>query len=384
MSSRHQAAIIALTALCALVIPAPASASPWTLAKDELTLSFDFNLARARREYLQSGAFQVFPFQGEFQTSGLYMSARYGFTDRFELSADVALKQISYTSQTVLKNDIDPLTLPQARAAVLDFSGQDWGAGDMRLTGRYNFYRGPVLLTGEVTSKIPLGYKAPEGTFNPETFEKLGDDLTLGDGQVDVAATMLFGTYIPLTNSFVRAGVGYNHRFSTPGDQLLVDAKIGQFLSQRVIPFVGVRWTKTLFQGEVIGVTPFYPKPEAPPEEFNFAKVRLDPLRLDRDITQIETGAILRFDALDLQVGYTHVIGGKNTAAIRSVDISIVFSIPNATTCGMSECEEVEETAAAEPVVEPAPVATPEPAVEPEPVVAQPVNTEFISPDGAE
>jgi hypothetical protein len=35
-------------------------------------------------------------------------------------------------------------------------------------------------------------------------------------------------------------------------------------------------------------------------------------------------------------------------------------------------------------VVEPAPVATPEPAVEPEPVVAQPVNTEFISPDGAE
>jgi hypothetical protein len=374
---RQNMAICALAALAALITPTTAMASPWTLPKDELTLSFDFNLGLADEEYLQDGKRQLYPFKGSFQTSALYMGLRYGFTDRFEVAADVALKQLSFTSQVVLDNRKDPLTLPEARAAVLDFSGQDWGAGDMRLAGRYNFYRGPVMVTGEVLSKIPLGYKAPQSTFDPETLERDDDDLTLGDAQIDLSATLLLGAYIPLTNSFVRAGVGYNHRFDTPGDQLLVDAKIGQFAGKNFIPFVGMRWAKTLFKGEVIGVTPFYPKPEAPPEKFNFDAVRLDLLRLDRDVLQWEAGVILRFDALDLQLAYTHVADGKNTAALRAVDIAIVFAIPNATTCGMTTCEDAEEVEEAEPTEEPtAEEPTTEPPVE-EPV-NQPVNQQIV------
>lgn len=366
--------------LIAVLLPLSASASPWTLPKDELTLSFDFNLGMARREFLQNGDREVYPFEGRFQTSGLYMGARYGFTDNFELSADVALKQIAFTSDVVVANLKDTYTLEEARESVLDFSGMDWGAGDMRLTGRYNFLRSALMVTGEVSAKIPLGYRAPEGTFEPDTLaqrladglppEKLGDDLALGDGQIDVAATLLLGTYIAPTSTFVRAGLGYNHRFDSPGDQLLVDAKIGQYLTQRLIPFVGIRWNKTLFEGEVIGNTPFYPNPEAPASEFNINAVQIQDLRLDRDVLQWEAGLIMRFDALDLQLAYTHVVDGKNTAALRAVDIALVFSIPNATTCGMAVCEEGEQEAVAEPTAE-------------EPAVAEPVgpaNSQIVEP----
>jgi hypothetical protein len=86
---------------------------------------------------------------------------------------------------------------------------------------------------------------------------------------------------------------------------------------------------------------------------------------------------ILRFDALDLQLAYTHVADGKNTAALRAVDIAIVFAIPNATTCGMTTCEDAEEVEEAEPTEEPtAEEPTTEPPVE-EPV-NQPVNQQIV------
>ena len=121
-------------------------------------------------------------------------------------------------------------TLDDARGRVVDFDATSLGAADLDLFARYNLYRGPVVITPEVRLKVPLGYAPPSGTFEDlNTSFATSDDVALGDGQVDLTTSMLFGTYLPWTRTFARADVGFNARFGGPGHQLLANAKVGQF-----------------------------------------------------------------------------------------------------------------------------------------------------------
>jgi hypothetical protein len=80
--------------------------------------------------------------------------------------------------------------------------------GDIRVSGRWQLFRTSLAGALELRLKTPTGYDAPAGTFgrdrrNAEDFlenvvsyvkpENVSDDVTLGDGQLDIGGAILLG-----------------------------------------------------------------------------------------------------------------------------------------------------------------------------------------------
>ena len=330
-----------LALVLTLAVPSLALASPWTLPQHELVISTDLSFSSADQEYLYEGStLQDYPLRGHFRSTNLALSFRYGFTDAFEMEARPNFKQLSYDADPVILG-LGPLasnetfTLPDARKGVIDFDASKFGAADMNLAARYNLYRGVVVVTPEVGAKIPLGYRAPEATFselNPaESQFTVSDDATLGDGQVDVHAGLLLGTYIPLTRSFVRADGGFIHRFGAPGDQVYANAKVGQYALENLIFFAGVRWVETVIKGDAIGKTFVDTNPTQSALNYSFESVVVRDLFLDRDSSVVELGALIDLGKVEMQIGFEEVVAGRNFANLTSVNIGITTSFPDAT-----------------------------------------------------
>lgn len=336
-----------LPLLCALLtgatlLPTTASASPWTLPADRLALSVDMSFSTADREFLPrklsaanaryEGKRQLFPLGGEFSSASLRVQTRYGFTDKLEFELSAEIKQISYESDSVylgITDDPNSVTVQEARNGIIDFDSTGTGLADIHLATRYNLLRKTsALLTIEGDLKLPGGYEAPQGTFSNldpanGVFE-VGDDVALGDGQIDARLSLLFGTYIPPTRTFGRAGVGYNHRMGTPGDQLVFDAKVGQFLSPKIVLFVGGRGALTLFDGEPIGQTFIDTTPSQGADTYSFDSVIIEDLRLDRDFVAAEGGIILSLGGIEFQIAHSRIVWGTNIAALATTSVSLV------------------------------------------------------------
>lgn len=336
-----------LPLLCALLagsvlLPTTAAASPWTLPADRLTLTVDMSFATADREFLPrklssanaafEGKRQRFPLGGEFSSASLRVQTRYGFTDRLEFELSAEIKQISYESDSVylgLVDDPNSVTVEDARKGIIDFDSTGTGLADLHLAARYNLLRRTsALLTIEGDLKLPGGYDDPSGTFSNldpanGVFE-VGDDVALGDGQIDARLSLLFGTYIPPTRTFARAGLGYNHRMGTPGDQLIFDAKVGQFLSPKIVIFVGGRGAYTLFDGDPIGQTFIDTQPAQDADTYSFGNVIVEDLRLDRDFVAAEGGIILSLGGIEFQIAHSRVVWGANIAALATTSVSLV------------------------------------------------------------
>jgi hypothetical protein len=90
----------------------------------------------------------------------------------------------------------------------------------------------PFVLATELRMKTPTGYDRPSGTFgarptsaadflaNVTTYarpDNVSDDVTLGDGQLDLSATVLVGVSLG-PRVFLRADGGYVLRFGGAGD----------------------------------------------------------------------------------------------------------------------------------------------------------------------
>ncbi len=328
-----------LSSLCVLALSAPGmvSASPWTLPQHDLVVSTDFSFASASKEFLNDGTNQLYSVNGQLRTSSLALSLRYGFTDNFEMEIRPTFKQLSYKSDPVLLGVLEePYSLDDARSQIIDFDSSVIGAGDMDLVGRYSLLRSKFLLvTAEGGSKIPLGYKQPQGTFSSLDFEsaqfEVGDDATLGDGQIDIHAGLLFGTYVPLSRTFARVDTAYNHRFSTPGDQVLANVKVGQYLGQSLILVGGVRWAKTITDGEPIGETFVDTDPGQSAQQFDSSKVDVRPLYLDRDYTIVELGVIAQFEHIEFRVAVEDVLDGRNYADLRTLNFGLSSKFIGAT-----------------------------------------------------
>jgi hypothetical protein len=422
MMMMKRAGLACVASCVCLGLPGVAAASPWTLPQHELVLATDFGFSVADSEYLNAGERQRYPLRGVFEQSSLGLGARYGFTDQFEMEARVTFKQVSFDIDPVIL-EISPFvetddagqtrvsddaTLEQIRASVIDFGSTQLGAADLDVAARYNLYKGWILVTPQIAAKIPLGYEGPRATFDqldigsPQI--EVGDDVTLGDGQVDLSASLLLGTYIPQTRTFVRADAGFNWRFAAPGNQLLANAKVGQFLLDRFILFGGVRYARTVSDGSSIGDTFVDTNPTQSAADYQFAgNVEIRPLFLDRDFVTIEAGAIVNLDRVEIQVVYTDVIDGRNYADLRGVNVGVITSIPDATRQGgedelepTEEVEVVEEVILVpvdegedegeqEPKAPPAPTEPPpEPEAAPEPAPGAPSEGEpEVPPDGA-
>lgn len=320
-----------------LVTGSSAWASPWTLPKDEMSLSLSYDFQRATHEFMVDGTRQEFPLDAEYQGHTLGLGVRYGLTSRLELEVDLQLKSVAYLSKSVIVGiPTDTVDLAGARAAVLDFTASEVGAGDIFLAARYNLARSAVgSISTETRAKFPTGYRAPGQTFRDPSApsgDSIEDDLSLGDGQSDIEQSVLFGVYAAATRTFGRAGVGARLRFGGPGHQAIADAKVGQYVGQNVLLFGGVRGAYTLLEGDSLGLTFVATRNNVTPENIRPTDIRQDPLRLDKDYVQTEGGLILLIsERVEVQGVYSYIPAGKNIPSIHSFAVSTTIRIPDLT-----------------------------------------------------
>lgn len=377
--------VCALGLMC--LVPSLAYASPWTLPQHELVLSTGYTYASADREYLQNGKNQDFSINGEFLSSTLGIGARYGLTDKLEVELQGSFKHLSYDVDPVILDIKDITNRQEARDQVTDFDTERAGASDMNLGFRYNLYRGVVMVTPEFNLKVPLGYDKPRGTFRnvgewlsgEDDVLVVEDDVTLGDGQVDARLGLLLGTFIPASKTFARGGAGFVFRFGDPGHQIMADIKVGQFLSPKLIVFGGVRYIKTVTEGEIIGDTFVDTNPTQDARDFAFASVEIQKLRLDRDYTSVEFGAIIRLDGAEMQLNVEKIVDGANVADLTSFGIGITVPMPDITAPEEPDVpeatEEIEDTEDAEDAIEVPVEEDLEPVPAPKPAPAPPKLT---------
>lgn len=331
--------LAAVVGLSVIALGGNAFASPWTLPKDDLSLTLGFDFQQATEEYQTDGARREFPLDGTFTSQTLGLGLRYGFTDRLELELDVQLKSVAYKAEPVVLRfapGVETVDLQGARDAVYDFSESVIGLGDITLAARYNLYRRPMgVISTETRAKLPGGYRAPGQTFRDPTNASPNaqeDDVTLGDGQTDLEQSILFGGYVPATRTFARAGLGVRLRFGAPGHQAIGDAKVGQFIGKSLVVFGGVRGAFTVIEGDTLGTTFVVTRNNVTSQNIRDSDIRRDLLSLDKDFLQTEAGllVVLSSDA-EMQVVYSYIPVGKNISAIHSVSVGMTIRIPELT-----------------------------------------------------
>ncbi len=327
----------ACAVVAVVLLSAPVMASPWTLPSGDATLQVSFDYSSATEEWVD-GRKQSFPLDGRFTSSTIRFDARYGFAERFEVAAELNLKDVAYKSDPVVlvPPEAGPdgtVTRQAAQDAVFDFSASDRGLADIYLIGRYKLVDGPVKITSETSVKLPSGYQQPSGTFvtddegNPRVgSDFVSDDVALGDGQTDVSQAFLLGTYVPQTRSFVRMDLGYRLRLNEPGDQVFGAFKAGQFIGEWFVLFAGVGGDLTVIEGEPIGVS-FVAKGD------NVTADNIDPATdiqqvkqlLDKDQLKVEGGVTFLIDPVELQFAYTRALIGSNLPVLNTVTVGTTF-----------------------------------------------------------
>lgn len=318
-----------------------AIASPWTLPQGYAVFDAAYNYQLADSEFFDEGGARVFPLNGEYTASTIRLAARFGFTDRLELEASLPLTIVSYTADSVILLTPDP-TSPEApidffQRNIIDLNRTTSGVGDIRLAGRYRWMLQPLALATEVRIKAPTGYDGPSGTFgdSPKTDEeflsqiatvvtpeRLQDDVTLGDAQLDIAASMLAG-YAFHFGLFARLDLGYNLRLGGAADQIIGAVKVGQLIGSGLLLFAGARLNYSIETGRIIGVSVAAIDPELPADQYGGTNnLLLREVELARDNFDLELGAIFRLSQeVELNATYSRTMWGRNTSLNNSVTL---------------------------------------------------------------
>jgi len=315
-------ALAVVLATCSLTLPASADASPWTLDKGRGVVRVSTDYQFATHEWLLTGGYQAFPLGGRFFSVNVRADIRYGITDRLEIGGQLALSHVSYDATEVFFPELeDVATREQAAASITSFDSRYTGLGDVLIYARYRLVpreQWRFTATPELHLKIPTGYRKPQGTFTEDG--SLGDDVTLGDGQIDITARMHFGL-IPHPRVFIRADVGFRLRLFGPGQQVVGGLKVGGRIGRFLIPYLGVDAEHTLNEGKVIGQSITTKTPTKPPPEFTLADLRPIDYRLDRTSIRPAVGLILSFERFEIDLGYQTVAYGRNVARIHAVNV---------------------------------------------------------------
>ena len=331
---RYRLRVAGFVAAAILSFAARAQASPWTLPKDELLLSVNYDFQLADDEFLPDGSFQRFPLEGRFVSNTLRLGTRYGFTPKFELGGEANFKAVTYTAQPVLLAiPEDSEDLRAVRGELKNFSQTQVGAADVYVTGRYNFYRRLVVLTNETRLKFPTGYPAPQGTFDLDTFE-VQDDLALGDAQTDIEDSILFGFFVPATRTFGRLDAGFRFRFGGPGHQAIGSVKAGQFVGKHFIFFAGTGGALTVIEGDIIGKTFVSTEPDGLDTvdvEVGVNTIGVD-LPYDKDWLNVEGGLIfLPVPGVEVQLAYSKTVFGRNIPASHGIFLGTAVRLQDLT-----------------------------------------------------
>jgi hypothetical protein len=310
------------------------------LDEDQVVISGRFDLQHAGREFLdEAGSAQVFPLEGTYRAANFETSIRYGLLDRLELQMRIPLKVVSYTSDPVILLPSDDGGVDYYQENVVDLSEHLLGVGDIRWSGRYQLIRGAFTTALGVTLKTPTGYDRPAGTFGREpksrsdfqdnigTYvqpDNVEDDVTLGDGQVDLDAEVLMGWSLP-SRTFLRLDAGYRLRLGGAGDQILGNLKVGQLIGKRILIQVGSRLAYAVQDGDVIGISVAAEDPTLPAEAYGgTTNLELREIRLDYDRLSINAGLIVQVTrTVETQISYNRVVWGRNTSLTQTLSLGM-------------------------------------------------------------
>jgi len=329
-----------------LLIPSIGSASPWVLDERELVISGRFDFSLAEREFLKTGELQDFPLNGRLRSAGYETSIRFGVVENLEIEFNVPIKQITYRSDPVIlvpcsEGASSSDCFQQDQGNVIDLSRTESGLADLRLSARYQFLQGAVAGAVGLEVKTPTGYDDPSGTFGSEPKdrqqfldgfarfvqpENVQDDVTLGDGQLDLALTTLWGWSLP-SRTFLRLDSGYVLRTRGAGDQITANLQIGQQLGQRFLLKAGTNFAYTVEDGEIIGISVAAEDPNLPAEDFGGpTNLRLLEVPLSEDRLRINAGMLARIsERTELNLSYARLVWGRNVSRTDTVSLGLAF-----------------------------------------------------------
>lgn len=329
---------------CALLTAAAnVDASPWTLPPGTLVVNGSYTYQSATQEFIESGGARSFPLRGRYVGNTYSLNVRFAPVEGLEFELGVPVRTVSYTSDPVLllarpSGSAEP-ELDYYQRNVLNLSRTASGIGDLSVAARWRAMLQPFPLALELRAKVPTGYAQPQGTFGsrPATRdefvadiprwvapENVRDNVTLGDGQLDLGFNVLLG-YAFRTRTFVRVDAGYNLRLGSAGDQVLSAVRAGQGIGERVLLYGWVQLAYTVTEGRPLGVSVAAIDPDLPAAEYSGARnLLLRELRLERDQLDVGGGVILRITReVELNLGYARTLWGRNTAAVDSLSVSI-------------------------------------------------------------
>lgn len=343
----------------ATVAASNAQASPWVLQRGRIVISGGTNYQFANSEFFQETApGQQYPgerpysLRGEYQGVTLFTSLRAGVVDRFEFEFTLPFRSVSYTADPILllPGAESPMcdascAATGSRANVINFSRGALGIGDLGLALRYALIRAPspFVMAAEVKFKAPSGYAAPEGTFGarPQSIqeflamagtlarpENVRDDVTLGDGQLDITASILTGVGLR-SGTFFRLDAGFNGRFGGAGQQIVGNFRAGQSIGRSLVLYGGANLQYSITKGRVIGVSVAAIDPTLPASQYGsmgpFYNLLPREVTLDRDAVDLAAGMIVRLTpTTELNFGYSRTVWGRNVSGTHSV--SLTFS----------------------------------------------------------
>lgn len=332
------------TCLLALLLglPTAAVASPWTLPAGDLVLTGRYDFQIADQEFLDDRKAQVYSLRGQFRASTYALGARFGAADGIELEIDLPIKQVSYTADPVIllpnAGGVDP-AIDFFQENVINLNRSTSGIGDLRVMGRYRLSQGRIASALQFGAKIPTGYDPPAGTFGPrpgtrEEFmaqlgnivrpDRVSDDVTLGDGQIDLDLLLLLGWATP-RGTFLRLDSGYRLRLGGAGDQVVGNFRVGQKLGDRALFYVGFDVEYTVLEGDLIGVSVAAQDPSLPANEyFGTENLLLRELRLERDVAAMPVGLIVRVtDTVEINANWSKAFWGRNVSAAHVVSVAV-------------------------------------------------------------
>lgn len=327
----------AATALAGfLLLPVVAEASPWTQPKGKLAVKIAADYQWAEKEWLVNGDFQEFPLNGQYFGGNLRLGVRYGITPRLEVGGEMQISHRQFQADEVwlgppLTPEIGEITSgEQLVDSMISLDRTATGIGDVNLwvkvrVSPLDFWR--AVFTPSLEFKIPTGYAAPAGTFaNDNPADGVADDVTLGDGQLDITIRA-HGGFVPHPRWFVRMDIGFRARFFGPGQQVVGGAKTGVRIGKFFIPYVEGTIEHSFTEGETIGISFATDVPETPANEFRAAQLTPLDVTLDRSVATIRAGTIFSLPTWEVDVGYSGVLWGRNTSRVHTISAGVTLKL---------------------------------------------------------
>lgn len=327
--------LAALLATAAATLPTSAAhASPWTLPRGTLVFQGTFQYQTANREFFEQGPSRRFPLEGHYVGNTFTLGLRAGLTDRLELEVALPIRTVAYASDPVILTErAAGSTESEAafyRRNIIDLSRTATGIGDLYLSARYRLMLRPFAFAVGLRLKAPTGYVGPSGTFgdrprsaaeftmSPGRYtnpENVRDDVTLGDGQLDLMPELLLG-YAFRSHTFLRVDAGFNGRFGGAGQQVVGALRAGQSIGTAVVLYAWAQAYVSVTDGRVIGISVAAQDPTLPASAYSGDRnLLLRELRLERDLVEFGVGAIVRINRdVELNLGYARSLWGRNVA----------------------------------------------------------------------